>query len=299
VLAYAQTGRLIATAAIVATVAVAWIVGALLARRSDDEFTSFHVRRVVRYLSTIVGAVAIVLVWRVFHGHGTVVVGFVVAGLTFALQEVVGAVAGWFNIVTGRIYRVGDRIEIAGVHGDVIDISLLRTKLLEFGAEQAAADPTTSTWVRGRQYTGRIVAFSNKTTFTEPTFNYSGIFDVIWEEVTVPVGYGTDWKLAEQIMLEEAQRAASGEEAEAAVQNLQRRYPVPAAEVEPRIFVHLTDNYVELAARFTVPVRKARTVKSEMSRRVLERFAEAGLQVASTNMDVTIYQREFRPRRDE
>ena len=200
--------------------------------------------RVIRYTTLVVAVVALLFVWHLFNGHGTLVIGFVIAGLTFALQEVVGAVAGWFNILTGRIYRVGDRIEIAGVHGDVIDVTLLRTKLLEFGTATETTDDTAATWVHGRQYTGRIVFLSNKTTFTEAVFNYSAALDFIWEELTVPIPYGADWKLAEQILLEEAERISSGAEAQEAVRRLEAHYPVPKTEVEPRVFVQMTDNWM-------------------------------------------------------
>jgi small-conductance mechanosensitive channel len=290
VVASIDTGRLVWTAAIAGTVLLVTTAGGSLARRrAEDQFTAFHLVRVIRYTTIVVAVVALLFVWRLFNGHGTLVIGFVVAGLTFALQEVVGAVAGWFNILTGRIYRVGDRIEIAGVHGDVIDVTLLRTKLLEFGTATETADDTAATWVRGRQYTGRIVFLSNKTTFTEAVFNYSAALDFIWEELTVPIPYGADWKLAERILLEEAERISSGVEAQEAVRRLEARYPVPKTEVEPRVFVQMTDNWMQLAARFVIPVRQSRTLKSELTRRVRERFDEAGLQIASTTMDVTVH----------
>ena len=69
---------------------------------------------------------------------------------------------------------------------------------------------------------------------------------------------------------------------------LRQRYPVGRA-VEPRVFVRATDNWVELWARFVVPVRNARRVKDEMSRRVLARFDEAGLSVASATQDITVH----------
>src|SRR5205823_2411437 len=83
------------------------------------------------------------------------------AGIAFAMQEVIGAIAGWFNITSGRIYRIGDRVELGGVRGDVIDVTLLRTKMLEIGSAE-----DDKSWVKGRQHTGRIVAVSNKAAFT-------------------------------------------------------------------------------------------------------------------------------------
>jgi small-conductance mechanosensitive channel len=282
--------RVIVTAAIVVLVGVIWTTaGAVARRRADDEYSEFYVARVIRYAACIVAVVAIALLWQVFQGRGPLVIGFLIAGLTFSLQEVIGAIAGWFNILTGHIYRVGDRVEIAGVHGDVIDVSLLRTKLLEFGSDQPAETDVSTSWVHGRQYTGRVIVLSNKSTFTEPVFNYSGALGFVWEEVTIPVAYGSDWELAERILEEEAATISAGETAERAIRELEQRYPVPQTEVEPRVFVNATDNYIELAARFVVPVREARTRKSTLVKNMLQRFDSCGIQVASTTVDVTLH----------
>ncbi len=69
---------------------------------------------------------------------------------------------------------------------------------------------------------------------------------------------------------------------------MRQRYPVGRAEVEPRVFVRATDNWVELSARFVVPVRAARSVKDQMTRRVLDRFAEHRISVASATQDLTV-----------
>jgi small-conductance mechanosensitive channel len=227
--------------------------------------------------------VALGVLWRAFAGRVGVVLGLATAGLAFAMQEVVGAIAGWFNIVSGRIFRVGDRIQMGGVRGDVIDITPLRTKVMEIGSSVGDGS-----WVAGRQYTGRIVAISNKATFTEPVFNYSAAFEFIWEELTVPVAYREDWRAAERILAEEASRVSDSEGARGAIEHMARRYPVPRAEIEPRVYARATDNYMELSARFVVPVRTARTAKDAMTRRVMERLAGAGIDVASVTQEVTL-----------
>ncbi len=84
------------------------------------------------------------------------------------MQEVIGAIAGWFNITFGSFFRVGDRIQMADVHGDVIDISLLKLRLMEIGS---TGGPT---WVQGRQDSGRVVTVSSKASFTAPVHNHSG-----------------------------------------------------------------------------------------------------------------------------
>jgi small-conductance mechanosensitive channel len=249
----------------------------------EDPYARFHARKLTRYAISLAAVVALAVVWRSLAGNVGVILGFAAAGIAFAMQEVIGAIAGWFNVTSGRIYRIGDRVELGGVRGDVIDITLLRTKMLEIGSAE-----DDKTWVKGRQHTGRIVAISNKATFTSPVYNFSAIFEFIWEELTVPIAYRSDWHEAETIIQEEAVRASASEGARSAISAMERRYPIPHAEVEPRVFVRATDNWMELSARFVVPVREARTAKDAITRRIRDRLDEARIEIASETEDVTV-----------
>jgi small-conductance mechanosensitive channel len=278
------TGRLATTAAlIIFAFVVAMVIGWLVGRRADDAYTRYYLRKAVRVLIVVALLIALAVVWRPFAGRIGIILGFATAGLAFAMQEVIGALAGWISILTGGHFRVGDRIQMGGVRGDVLDLSPLRTKILEIGSGQSD-----NSWVRGRQYTGRVVSISNKAIFSEPVYNSSAAFDYLWEELSIPVPYTNDWQRAEEILREEAQRASSSADARRAMEQVRRRYPVGRAEVEPRVFVRATDNWVELAARFVVPVRNARAVKDEMTRRILDRFAKESITVASTTQNVTV-----------
>ncbi len=268
-------------------VLIAVVVGAAGGRwsaaRRDDQYRKYYARKIAHYVVAVIALIGLGILWRPFAGQLGLVLGLVTAGLAFAMQELIGAFAGWFNIVSGSIFRVGDRVQLGGVRGDVIDITPLRTKVMEIGS--SIGDDT---WVHGRQYTGRIVAISNKATFTEPVFNYSASFEFIWEEIALPVAYREDWRSAERIMTEEAVRVSSSKEAEQAIAEMVHRYPLARTEVEPRVFVRATDNYVELSARFVVPVRTARWVKDDLTRQILDRFEAAGIPVASPTQDVTV-----------
>lgn len=285
------TGRLLATAVVVGVVAAVNILVELVARaRAADAATRYHLRRATRWAALLLLVVALAIVWRVFAGRVGLVIGLFAAGLGLALQQVVSSLFGWVNILSGRIFRVGDRISMGGVEGDVIDLTPLRTKVLEMGrpVELGSEDEASPPWVRGRQYTGRIVSISNNATFTGPVYNYSAIFDFIWEELTLPIPYRADWHAAERILLEEVEAVSSSADAQHAIAEMTRRYPVPRTEVEPRVFVRATDNWIELAARFVVPVRTARRVKSDLTRRVMERLDEAGIGVASATAEVKL-----------
>lgn len=282
--------RLAQSAVAVGAAASLILVGAAAIRLLvRDRFDRFNARSILRWCAMLGLTIALLVIWRAFSGRSAVVVGLVAGGLTFAMQEAVGAVAGWINILAGRIYRVGDRIEVAGIQGDVIDITPLRTKLMEIGSARELKDDSaaSNSWVKGRQATGRVVAFSNKTTFQQPVFNYSANFGFVFEELTVPVPYRCDWRQAEAILLDEAQTTSSSD-AEDALKRMRDRYPVAGVRVEPAVYARATDNWVELSARFALPVRTAREAKAEMTRRVLSRLTDAGIAVASTTVDATL-----------
>ncbi|MGK2851900.1 MAG: mechanosensitive ion channel domain-containing protein [Candidatus Limnocylindrales bacterium] len=221
---------------------------------------------------------SLIVIWQPLGGDLAPMLGLVAAGLAFAMQEAIGAVAGWFNITFGSIFRVGDRVRMGGVQGDVMDISLLKTRLMEIG------DDAQTTWVGGRQYTGRVVTVSNKATFTHPVYNYSMFFEYIWEEIEVAIPHHGDWRRASQVLEEEARRQAATAGAREAMDAVRRRFPVPEAEIEPRVFTSADETYMRLAVRFVVPVRSARSVKDEITRRVLHRLEAAGVEVVATQV---------------
>ncbi|MER7455981.1 mechanosensitive ion channel domain-containing protein [Micromonospora sp. NPDC126480] len=277
-------GRLVTTAVlVVAAVLIGSAAARLAGWRVTDAYTRYYVRKATHYGAFLILLVALAVLWRPFAGRIGVVLGFVAAGVAFAMQEVIGALAGWVSILTGRQFRVGDRIQMGGVRGDVLDITPLRTTVLEIGSGNDS-----SSWVRGRQYTGRTVSISNKAVFSEPVYNSTATLQYLWEELTLTVSYRDDWQRAERILREEAQRASSSLGARQAIKEMRRRYPVGHTEVEPRVFVRATDNWIELSARFVVPVREARAVKDAVTRTVLHRLGEAGIPIASATQEVTL-----------
>src|SRR5207237_3024096 len=117
----------------------------------------------------------------------TTAMGLVTAGLAFALQRVVTAVAGYLLILRGNTFNVGDRIVMGGVRGDVVALGFLQTTIMEMGQPPPVQNPDPAMWVKARQYTGRMVTVSNAKVFDEPVFNYTRDFPYIWDELTIPV----------------------------------------------------------------------------------------------------------------
>ena len=150
-------------------------------RRSLSQFIPdadirYRVRKVITFVSYLVIALFLTIVFNDRLGQLTIVLGVVGAGIAFALQEVIASFAGWLAISSGQFYKPGDRVQLGGIMGDVIDISILRTTVIEIGA-----------WGKADQYNGRIVRIANSFVFKELVFNYSANFAFVWDEITIPV----------------------------------------------------------------------------------------------------------------
>jgi hypothetical protein len=145
--------------------------------------------------------VALLSIWFDDPQRLTTSVGFFGAGLAFAMQRVVTALAGYVVVMRGNTFTVGDRITMGGVRGDVIALSFMQTKIMEMGQPPPVQGADPAMWVRSRQFTGRIVTVTNDKVFDEPVYNYTREFPFIWEEISVPIPYRADRARAEAILL--------------------------------------------------------------------------------------------------
>ena len=218
----------------------------------------------------------------------TTALGLVTAGLAFALQKVVTAVAGYFVILQGRTFNVGDRITMGGVRGDVIALGFIQTTIMEMGQPPAVQNADPAMWVRSRQYTGRIVTVSNAEIFDEPVYNYTRDFPYLWEEMTLPMTYTADRDRAERILLEVAARhtVLIGEMGEPALLEMERRYFIRRVEMTPKVYFGLTDNWLEQTVRFIARDHGTRELKDAMSREILAAFDDAGIGIASSTFEI-------------
>ncbi|WP_341251618.1 mechanosensitive ion channel family protein [Euzebya pacifica] len=279
------TGRVVQSAGLVVTaVVLGSLLGGVWARRTEDRYRKFYVRKGTRYLFAVLATIGLGIIWRPFAGQLGLVVGLISAGLAFALQGPISSLAGGTNIVSGSIFRVGDRVAFGGVSGDVLDLTPTRTTIMEIGSGH-----DDSSWVHGRQYTGRIVSVPNSAAFDGPVHNYTANFTFVWEEVSLAVAYRDAWRTADAIMLDEATVIDVSEDAMASLRTMGERFLIAPTDVDPRVFLKATDNYVELTARFVVPAKQARQYGDTYTRRVLDRFAEHGIAIASTTSDVTVF----------
>jgi small-conductance mechanosensitive channel len=256
--------------------------------RYREQRIRFWTRQGVDVVTTVILIVGLISIWFDNPANLATGVGLATAGLAFALQKVITSLAGYLVILRGKTFNVGDRITMGGVRGDVVALGFIQTTIMEMGQPPSVqgADPTI--WVSGRQFTGRIVTVTNSKVFEDPVYNYSRDFPLIWEEMHVPVTYACDRGLAERILLEAAiaHTRETTELGRSAIAEVMRRFPVESADLEPRVFYRITDNWLELGLRFLSPAHGARALKDRMSRDILQAFDEAGIGIASATYDI-------------
>jgi small-conductance mechanosensitive channel len=241
-------------------------------------------------LRMLVGIAAVLLIGAIWfdNPHNVAVFsGLVVGGIAVASQKLMQAVAGFFVIVFGKTFNLGDRIEMGGVRGDVLDIGLLKTTVMEMGVPEAQ-QPDPNHWINARQYTGRIVTVVNSEVFEKPVFNYSRQFDYLWDELQLPLKYDVDLRTAERIAIEAVRSATEDitREASEALQKIKDKYLMRESELVPRAFIRLTDNWIELSVRFIARPFGVRELKDRISRRLLTALQDEGIQIASTTLEV-------------
>jgi small-conductance mechanosensitive channel len=249
----------------------------------------FWSRQLVNVFAAVVLIFGVTSIWFDDPARLSTAFGLVTAGLAFALQRVITALAGYIVILRGKTFNVGDRIVMGGVRGDVIALDFTKTTIMEMGQPPPVQTADPAMWVASRQYTGRIVTVSNAQIFEEPVYNYTRDFPFLWEEMRVPIPYGADRDCAERILLQAAVKHSVKvqELGEAMLKEMQRRYFMKGAEIRPRVYVRLTDNWVEMTVRLIVAEHGTREVKDAMSREILAELEKANIPIASSTMQIS------------
>jgi small-conductance mechanosensitive channel len=248
-------------------------------RHVKDSSAKYRARKLVSFAVWIAAGLLLGSIFSDRLAGMTVAFGVAGAGVAFALQEVIASVAGWVAILFGEFYSTGDRVQLGGIRGDVIDIGVLRTTLMETGQ-----------WVAGELYNGRIVRIANSYVFKEPVFNYSADFPFLWDEITLPVRYGSDWKLAKTMLVDVADEIC-GDFALASRQawlDAVNKYRLEEAKVEPMVTMAANDNWLEFTLRYTVDYRRRRMVKDQLFTRILEEIdaSQDRIRLASATFEV-------------
>ncbi len=259
---------------IVATVLVIALALALtrLGRRGigrivDDPARRYRGYKMLGRIAALVVVSTLLFLWAPVRRDLLTVFTIVGTGIAIATREALLSVVGWLHLAIRAPYRHGDRIEVNGVRGDVVDVRLLHTTLVEVGA-----------WAGGHQSTGRLVHIPNNWVFLHPITNETHGFGFVWNEFAVTVTRTSDWKAAQAILERLAEEAAPVVEARARQQlaRLSEDYLVHYDILTPFVYVANDDTGVRLTLRHLVAVRQRRGVEHALTISMLDAFHEHG-----------------------
>jgi small-conductance mechanosensitive channel len=247
--------------------------------RIKDAKTKYSLRKTITILSIASAILILVVIWVEDSTALVVSYGIIGAGVAIALQDVFKNFAGGLIILTSGVYRVGDRVEIQNQMGDVIDIGIMYTTLLEIRQ-----------WVNGDQATGRLVSVPNGMVINGSTYNFTRDHRYLWDEMMIPLTYDSDWKLAKEAFLKILRSQTDGfqEGAQEDIDRIGEKYYLPSQDIEPNIYIVPTDNWIALHLRYVVPVRERRLVRDNINRELLEVIQRLDyVKVASETFDIT------------
>ena len=195
----------------------------------------------------------------------TTVAGIMGAGITLALQQQILCLAGWVVLIVHRYYDVGDRVQIGDVKGDVSDIGIFHTTLVEIGG-----------WVDQEQSTGRLVTVPNSHIFSLAIYNYTRGFEYIWNELPVLVTYESDWHKAQQIILDFAKEGVGEiqEKFRTQIKTMAQKRLIHFTHLDPIVYPKIADCGVLLTLRYLCEPKRRRSSAADLTAKILDAFAK-------------------------
>jgi len=241
------------------------ILGYVLRKRIKDVKKFYYYRNVTQYALGILSILLVGPVWIRGIGSITTFLGLASAGIAIALHDTIANIAGWFYLIYRRPFRVGNRIEIDGITGDVIDVGLFQFSLIEVG-----------NWVDADQSTGRIIHIPNNKVLKDPIANYDMSFEYIWHEIPVLITFESDWKKVKELLLKivmaKAEHLSDG--AQEQIRRAARKYMIFYKNLTPIVYTTVKSSGVLLTIRYIVKSRQRRSTEQLIWETILEEFSK-------------------------
>jgi small-conductance mechanosensitive channel len=237
-----------------------------LPRRFGRADARYKVRKLIVFSGYFSILLFLAILFEDRLGRLSFAIGVVGAGVAVALQDVVASIAGAFSIGFSKLYTVGDRVQIGDTRGDVIDIGLLRTTLMETGD-----------WVSRDLYNGRIARIPNSTVLRGSVFNYSQGFRFIWDEINVLFKITSDFQLARAMLLRAANEAI-GEylvEAQSSWKVMSDNYQSTNPPLEPTVALVVNAGSLEFTVSYVVDYTKRTAMKDQLFTKIVEEVANS------------------------
>lgn len=241
------------------------LINIIIKKRAGDVKVYYTWRRAVLYTYTILLILLIGPIWIRGITSLTTFLGLASAGIAVAMHDTIANLAGWFFIIWRKPFKVGDRIEIGGIAGDVIDIRIFQFSIIEIG-----------NWVDADQSTGRIVHVPNSRVLREPLANSHIGFEYIWHEIPILITFESNWERAKQLLVGIAsdyiERLSDG--AQDQIRRAAKKYLIFYGALTPIVYTSVKDSGVLLTIRYLVDPRQRRSTEQNIWEAVLNAFSK-------------------------
>ncbi|MCD6579773.1 mechanosensitive ion channel [bacterium] len=244
---------------------IAKILNKIVEKNVKGKKKLYQYKKVNSYIINISVFVLVLMLWFSMVKSLAIVISIISVGVALALQEVLVTIAAFFLIVFKKPYEVGDRIEIKGTVGDIIDIDMYHTTILEVG-----------NWVNGDLSTGRIVKIPNSEIFKNNTYNYNTGWRYIWDEMSIVITFDSDYKKAEKILLKVIEKKSKEieENVHKELKKISKKYLIIFNILSPKLFVKIASSGIELHLRYLAPVKERRFLEDYINRQFLDKIAK-------------------------
>jgi small-conductance mechanosensitive channel len=237
----------------------------LIISKISDIKARYQWQKISLYLAVFIIILALANIWlRIFGSIGTFL-GLISAGIAIALKDPLVNMVGWAFILIRQPFKVGDRVQIGKMAGDVIDIRLFQFSINEIG-----------NWVDADQSTGRIIHIPNGIVFLEPQANYTAGFEYIWNEITVLLTFESNWKKAKKILTDilDHHGIPLSSEAEKQIKSAAKKFLIFYTKLTPKVYTSVKDSGVMLTLRYMCNPRERRLTEELIWEDILNQFAE-------------------------
>ena len=237
----------------------------LVRREVKDRKSIFMWGKTISYLRVIVLLFILGRIWLTNFEYLTTYFGLLSAGIAIALKDIISNFAGWVFILWRRPFEIGDRIEIDGQRGDVIDIRIFQFTMIEIG-----------NWVDADQSTGRMIHIPNGYVYTKPMANYTKGFDFIWNEIAVLITFESKWEKAKKIIEDIGKEHALGDEeiAKRKIKKASKKFMINYKNLTPIVYTSVKESGVVLTLRYLCSPRIRRGSENEIWENILKQFAK-------------------------
>lgn len=259
---------------------ISYYLKQLLLSRVKEPDHRYRSRKIVNGLSYLLIVTVVLFVYSDKLGNIGITLGLASAGIAFALQEVITSAAGWLSIMTSNSISIGQRIKVGEIKGDIIDIGVLKTTIMEVGD-----------WIDGDLYNGRITHLANSFVFKEPIQNYSADYPFLWDEITVPIRTESDYTRARQIFQNVATTVCGDYaiQSKAVWEKMTDKYKAEDADVLPMVTLKFDENWITFTIRYVVDYKKRRSTKDKLYTGLLAEIAKHDdiIMIATSSMEIT------------